>query len=989
MSRRPFLPAAALAASIALAVAPAARAACSYNIMTTDVGQVASASPTYFEFTTANTYWSAVGAICMPGAPNEDWSVTVNSSTAGSPTCVAGPLASSDGGGGKVNYVIGDFNHNTLGTYYPSVVHTAGSYSTYVQWSGDSNALTVNAAAVTGTLWPNDVLRVWDVYLVSGTTYSFVYYGGGNVQLFGNALGGTYWAGRSAALVDTPNSFTFTATFTGWYGVVVTNDSGYGSLYTLAVTSNGCGAPPLLGSSSAIASIAASAPNQTVAAGFFAWGWTGFATRGNGGTDWDLTLYGLPTGGSPPNCLTQSLSSSTSGGGLVDVAVADCDPGASPNGWYFANAYPFSGTSGRVGYMGSGAIQVNFAPTTGSFATTDLAKMYTVELLSGHTYQLGFSAPAGMTLLLFANPAGTAYYTGRAGAVLSTTANTTYTPSVSGNYGVAVVNDGSVAGSYSISFGDCSLVTSLTAGVTSNTWYATNTYWAFEQNFDFWTAVGVNGPNNDWDIFVDADSASTWPNCTSSVLASSVYSPPKQDFVVGDFNHNAPGRYYSRVHLFNAATADTGAVEWTALNPILVPNDNNATTRFTGPQDWLQCWDVYLVAGQQYEFAIAHGGGADLKVAVFRNGAGGTYWAGRSAEEFETTTSQAYTAVTSGYYGVVVVNDNLGSDVYTLSVATCNPIIALPAGPAYTITNDPVAYTSFAENSAFWTPVAVRAVGTGEDYDLGVFGSGTGGGIGTCFSNQLGASYAGAGTTDFVVGDFNYNPFGTYYARGDRFAGVYGAEMQYWPGNQVLFANAALTVVSAGPTFLVESWDANLIAGQTYTVFFSHDPGLDAKVDVFKPTGGVQWASRASAMLEGQYSVSFTAPVSGWYGVVVVNDGGQGYFNVALRTGNVGVDDGATRPVADVLGGISPNPARGELHVDFALRDGGEPSFEVIDLAGRRVASLTTGGRSAGQWSIAWHPQDETGKPLAPGVYFLRMRLGERIVGTRRCTLLQ
>ena len=54
-----------------------------------------------------------------------------------------------------------------------------------------------------------------------------------------------------------------------------------------------------------------------------------------------------------------------------------------------------------------------------------------------------------------------------------------------------------------------------------------------------------------------------------------------------------------------------------------------------------------------------------------------------------------------------------------------------------------------------------------------------------------------------------------------------------------VFANAALTTVTANPFFLVQSWDASLTAGQQYTVFFAHNPGLDAKVDVFSATSGV------------------------------------------------------------------------------------------------------------------------------------------------------
>src|SRR5262249_21841867 len=156
--------------------------------------------PSFFQYNQTHNYWSAVGVILGPG---EDWKIAVNATTAASPACVATQLASYDGGGGKVNYVIGDFNHNATGTYYPSVTRVAGIYDAWVQWSGDANLLSVNGPSVVSTLTTTDALRVWDVNLVAGTTYTFYFYGGGGnrIQLFGNSIGGTYWVGRSSALV--------------------------------------------------------------------------------------------------------------------------------------------------------------------------------------------------------------------------------------------------------------------------------------------------------------------------------------------------------------------------------------------------------------------------------------------------------------------------------------------------------------------------------------------------------------------------------------------------------------------------------------------------------------------------------------------------------------------------------------------------------------------------------------------------------------------
>jgi hypothetical protein len=188
--------------------------------------------------------------------------------------------------------------------------------------------------------------------------------------------------------------------------------------------------------------------------------------------------------------------------------------------------------------------------------------------------------------------------------------------------------------------------------------------------------------------------------------------------------------------------------------------------------------------------------------------------------------------------------------------------------------------------------------------------------------------------------------------------------------------------------FLVESWDVLLTAGQTYSVIFGHDGGFNVKADVFKSTGGVFWGGRASATFETDRSMSFVAPTSGWYGVVVVNDGGSGMFRIGINTGTTAVD-GAAPPSRDELRSISPNPGRAGMRFDYALHDGGEVAFDVIDMAGRRVSRFEPGQKTAGEWTDAWPATDASGRPLRPGMYFIRMRTGDHIVGTRKVTLLE
>lgn len=78
-------------------------------------------------------------------------------------------------------------------------------------------------------------------------------------------------------------------------------------------------------------------------------------------------------------------------------------------------------------------------------------------------------------------------------------------------------------------------------------------------------------------------------------------------------------------------------------------------------------------------------------------------------------------------------------------------------------------------------------------------------------------------------------------------------------------------------------------------------------------------------------------------------------------------------PSALALDPPFPNPARaGKLSVRFTLADGATTTIELLDVAGRRLEAREVGGLDAG-----WHTLDfGRGRPLAPGVYLVRLRQG-------------
>jgi hypothetical protein len=78
--------------------------------------------------------------------------------------------------------------------------------------------------------------------------------------------------------------------------------------------------------------------------------------------------------------------------------------------------------------------------------------------------------------------------------------------------------------------------------------------------------------------------------------------------------------------------------------------------------------------------------------------------------------------------------------------------------------------------------------------------------------------------------------------------------------------------------------------------------------------------------------------------------------------------------------GATPNPFRGEALIAFSLPVAGDVSLSVYDAMGRLVTTLRHGRMEPGQYETKWGGLDDRGRPVGPGVYFLRLQTA---AGTR------
>jgi hypothetical protein len=111
----------------------------------------------------------------------------------------------------------------------------------------------------------------------------------------------------------------------------------------------------------------------------------------------------------------------------------------------------------------------------------------------------------------------------------------------------------------------------------------------------------------------------------------------------------------------------------------------------------------------------------------------------------------------------------------------------------------------------------------------------------------------------------------------------------------------------------------------------------------------------------------------------------QQLYNAARCT----VDGGtvAVPPAAGLatLAGAFPNPSNPRTEVVFRLPLAGPVEVTAYDLAGRRLATLTSGFHAAGTHRVVWDGRDGGGRALPSGTYLIRLRTDR---GDDTCKLL-
>src|SRR5262249_33085863 len=99
-------------------------------------------------------------------------------------------------------------------------------------------------------------------------------------------------------------------------------------------------------------------------------------------------------------------------------------------------------------------------------------------------------------------------------------------------------------------------------------------------------------------------------------------------------------------------------------------------------------------------------------------------------------------------------------------------------------------------------------------------------------------------------------------------------------------------------------------------------------------------------------------------------------LSATVYSGPLAVGGGPARPARTQLYTPFPSPLAMASSVRFDLARGDRVRLDVLDLAGRRVATLADRAFEPGRYALRWTGRDAGGAPVAAGLYFVRMSTG-------------
>jgi hypothetical protein len=96
-----------------------------------------------------------------------------------------------------------------------------------------------------------------------------------------------------------------------------------------------------------------------------------------------------------------------------------------------------------------------------------------------------------------------------------------------------------------------------------------------------------------------------------------------------------------------------------------------------------------------------------------------------------------------------------------------------------------------------------------------------------------------------------------------------------------------------------------------------------------------------------------------------------------------GIEDDQSSTVPRLVTLSVVNPARGQASISYTMPRAAHANVEVVDIAGKLVATLTDGDQRPGYYNLTWNRQDSKGRTVPAGVYFCTLDNGEKRISRK------
>lgn len=592
--------------------------------------------------------------------------------------------ASSAYGGQLIDFVVGDYNHNSVGNEHIEVTRFSGAADNYrMNYESGATMLFPDGVDRAGSWGAESVVRIWDVPLFGGETVSFTLDVTSGTTDFGMSLfrsnGDSYWVGRSSAVWTRDaagdggtETWTYTVPADDVYGLVIFANNFADSDYTIQI-----GPTP--------AALAEETPfNSGLDLRLFNYDpnasyWSFVGNRPDAGTNTTVRLFNDSTYQTELE-ISDDYNAAAPPNNSDFIAVDYNHVSTVPD--YLRVIRESGGGTHRTEWEHDADIIAGIIPST-SWIAGHVGKVWDALLTDGVSYMLrSYSGAIDQGIYIFRSGDGD-YYKQRgdfeAAANFRSAAEgewVSYTATETDWHGVVQIVNDEGAGSYSNWFGrKVSLVNDIPQTHSDEVQWGSGLVGA-----GFWHAFGVRpSPGEAASISLYGDDGYT----ISTLKASDQSGTGVVNFVVGDYNHSPVGTVYPRMWRTTGTGAldvefDGGSEELTYLGAAPV----SATYNWPAG-DVVEAIDVFLPANQNVHFQLNNvSGSMDLGMALFKSNGAEYYATPTSAVDQSDANgvggneSFDYFAPAADWYGLVIYNQNDAAGQFEIIVGGATSVDA-------------------------------------------------------------------------------------------------------------------------------------------------------------------------------------------------------------------------------------------------------------------------------------------------------------------------